>query len=217
MPRPWCASATTNATSASSVPGRALVAADGDDLVAELATNATRSWWSTWVNRTRSRSGMRGYGREVAQVAGTLRTARRGTPRARRRRSGGSGAGAPCRRRRRRRRPPSARAVPDRPLGSVTGIVRVEAEQREDRPPGGADRAVQPAVAAGHPGSGLRRACPRPSCCGSSPRAAAARAGRRSTPAGSRCRGSIGSPVASASRCVQVRGTQRTRPYPPPP
>src|SRR5690348_4644134 len=34
---------------------------------------------------------------------------------------------------------------------SVTRIVGVEAEQREDSLPGGADRAVEPAVTTGHP------------------------------------------------------------------
>ena len=63
MPRPWCASSTTSATSASgeSWPSRSYrpTAMMRGPLT---MMKASRSWWSTLTNRSRSRSGMRGYG-----------------------------------------------------------------------------------------------------------------------------------------------------------
>ena len=100
---------------------------------------------------------------------------------------------------------------------SVPRVVRVEAVQREDRPPGrqiarstGSGVAV-PAATARTPASTssvIARGTSRP---GRRAAASARQAG------GVGVAGSSGSPVAIASRCVQARGTTSTSAYPPPP
>jgi hypothetical protein len=76
MPLPWCASCTRNATSATlprpsgrdaSVPGASsgwMVSNRPTAMIflATVSTNATRSWWSTCVNRLTSRSESLGIG-----------------------------------------------------------------------------------------------------------------------------------------------------------
>ena len=66
MPRPWWASCTRNATSASTRwPGRAGSRSKRPTAMifsATVSTKATRSWWSTWVNRSTSCSESLGIG-----------------------------------------------------------------------------------------------------------------------------------------------------------
>ena len=224
MPRPWWASATTNATSASSVPGCALVAADGDDLAGQLGDERDPVVVVDVGEPVQVALGDARVGREVAQVAGALRQPgverdeRVGVARA------GSGAGAPCRRRRRRRRPPSAAGgsgVRDR-VGRRLGVAQSRGSSGSrpssgnDRPAGGADRAVEPALAARLPGttSGSGRS---PIIAGSSPRTPRLRrcsiqpAGHRGV---GRRRGGRWPRPAGASRCA---GRSGPAPYPPPP
>ena len=220
MPRPWWASATTKATSASSVPGRALVAADRDDLAAELGDERDPVVVVDVGEPVQVASRDARIGGEVAQVAGARRQAGVERRRARRRRPGRIG--------RRCTVPPSATTTSasqcGRRLGTTgatvqsRGIVRIEAEQREDARCGWR-RSRGPASDSppGTHGCDLRWCGPRPS-------RAAVRRARRARAGASVHRGGIGrarvdraARVASASRCVQVRGTQRTRPYPPPP
>ncbi len=67
MPRPWWASCTRNATSASTGPPLlpSVVLSNRPMAIiffATVNTNATRSWWSTRVKRSTSRSDSRGIG-----------------------------------------------------------------------------------------------------------------------------------------------------------
>ena len=66
MPRPWWASWTRKATSATSpLPSLSTIRSNRPTamiLRATVSTNATRSLWSTWVNRCTSRSDSRGIG-----------------------------------------------------------------------------------------------------------------------------------------------------------
>jgi hypothetical protein len=63
MPRPWYASSTTKATSASGEPGPSRSYRPTATIRPPASTtNASRSRWSTLTKRCRSRCGMRGYG-----------------------------------------------------------------------------------------------------------------------------------------------------------
>ena len=121
-----------------------------------------------------------------------------------------------CRRRAGRRRLLGAH----RAVRSVPRVVRVEAEQREDRLPGRQDRPVHR----------VRRRCPAPTArtarrrspsvigAAAPPGAGPALGGAARRQAGGvGVAGSSGSPVATASRWVHARGTTSTSAYPPPP
>ena len=218
MPRPWCASATTKATSASSRARAPLVAADRDDLPGQLGDERDPVVMVDVGEPVQVAFRDARIGGEVAQIAGAVRQRRR-----ERRRAPSASAGRIGRR-------CTVAAVGDDHVGfpvrqeaagrpaSVTGIVRVQPEQREAGAAGRADRAVQPGLATRHPCVDMRLL---PAALAhrrrQRRRAPRARAACAAHAAGIRRLRRHRTPLASASRCVQVRGTQRTRPYPPPP
>ncbi|TWH01466.1 hypothetical protein L615_001800000100 [Nocardioides sp. J9] len=61
MPRPWCPSSTRKATSASPSP-TASYRPTAIIFSCRITMSATRSTWSTWVNRRTSRSERTGIG-----------------------------------------------------------------------------------------------------------------------------------------------------------